>query len=37
MNQEPNEWAVLEATKAHSTEGHRYFEEVVVIDQFEFF
>jgi hypothetical protein len=32
----PNEWVVLEAaTKAHSSEGHRYIEEVVVIDQFD--
>jgi hypothetical protein len=27
----PNEWVVLEATKAHSSEGQRYIEEVVVI------
>lgn len=31
----PEEWVVLEATKAHSKEGHRYIEEVVVIDTFE--
>lgn len=31
----PNEWVVLEATKAHSSEGQRYIEEVVVIDQFD--
>ncbi|MEK3726182.1 hypothetical protein [Paenibacillus sp. FSL H8-0034] len=30
----PEEWVVLEATKAHSKEGHRYIEEVVVIDAF---
>ena len=30
----PEEWVVLEATKAHSAEGHRYIEEVVVIDTF---
>ena len=30
----PEEWVVLEATKAHSKEGHRYIEEVVVIDTF---
>ncbi|QGQ99325.1 hypothetical protein EHS13_32915 [Paenibacillus psychroresistens] len=31
----PNEWVVLEAIKAHSSEGQRYIEEVVVIDQFD--
>lgn len=31
----PNEWVVLEATKAHSEEGSRYIEEVVVIDKFD--
>ncbi|MFW5437627.1 hypothetical protein [Paenibacillus apiarius] len=31
----PNEWVVLEATKAHSKEGQRYIEEVVVIDKFD--
>jgi hypothetical protein len=30
----PNEWVVLEATKAHSNDGHRYIEEVVVINRF---
>lgn len=30
----PEEWVVLEATKAHSKEGHRFIEEVVVIDTF---
>ncbi|MEX2460042.1 MAG: hypothetical protein WD469_01855 [Paenibacillaceae bacterium] len=30
----PDEWVVLEATKAHSDEGQRYIEEVVVIDRF---
>jgi hypothetical protein len=31
----PNEWVVLEATKAYSQDGHRYIEEVNVIDRFE--
>jgi len=31
----PNEWVVLEATKAYSMDGNRYIEEVVVIDKFE--
>ncbi|KPV58528.1 hypothetical protein QJ48_15940 [Paenibacillus sp. A3] len=31
----PEEWVVLEATKAHSKEGYRYIEEVVVMDTFE--
>lgn len=31
----PNEWVVLEATKAHSTDGNRYIEEVVVLDRFD--
>ena len=31
----PNEWVVLEVLKAHSDNGHRYIEEVVVIDRFE--
>ena len=26
----PNEWVVLEVIKAHSDNGHRYIEEVVV-------
>ncbi len=30
----PEEWVVLEATKAYSKEGQRYIEEVVVIDTF---
>ncbi|PYI51342.1 hypothetical protein DLM86_25285 [Paenibacillus flagellatus] len=30
----PNEWVVLEATKAHSVSGNRYIEEVVVVDRF---
>ena len=30
----PNEWVVLEATKAYSQEGQRYIEEVVVLDRF---
>lgn len=31
----PNEWVVLEVIKAHSEVGHRYIEEVVVVDRFE--
>jgi hypothetical protein len=31
----PNEWVVLEVIKAHSRDGHRYIEEVVVIDRYE--
>lgn len=31
----PNEWVVLEVIKAHSRNGHRYIEEIVVIDRFE--
>ena len=31
----PNEWVVLEVIKAHSEDGHRYIEEVVVVDRFE--
>lgn len=31
----PNEWVVLEVIKAHSDNGHRYIEEVVVIDRFD--
>jgi hypothetical protein len=31
----PNEWVVLEVIKAHSKEGHRFIEEVIVIDRFE--
>ncbi|MFB5761998.1 hypothetical protein [Paenibacillus medicaginis] len=31
----PDEWVVLEATKAYSKEGHRYIEEMVVIDSFD--
>jgi len=30
----PNEWVVLEATKAHSKDGYRHIEEVIVIDRF---
>lgn len=30
-----NEWVVLEVIKAHSSDGHRYIEEVIVIDRFE--
>ncbi|MCR8635820.1 hypothetical protein [Paenibacillus radicis (ex Xue et al. 2023)] len=30
----PDEWVVLEATKAYSKEGHRYIEEVNVINTF---
>lgn len=31
----PNEWVVMEATKAYSSEGNRYIEEVIVIDRFD--
>lgn len=31
----PNEWVVLEATKAYSKEGQRFIEEMAVIDSFE--
>jgi hypothetical protein len=31
----PNEWVVLEVIKAHSKDGNRYIEEVVVINRFE--
>lgn len=31
----PNEWVVLEATKAYSADGNRYIEEVVVVDRFD--
>lgn len=31
----PEEWVVLEATKAYSKEGQRFIEEVVVIDSFD--
>lgn len=34
QEQFPDEWVVLEATKAHSMEGNRYIEEVVVVDRF---
>jgi hypothetical protein len=30
-----NEWVVLEVIKAHSRDGNRYIEEVVVVDRFE--
>lgn len=30
----PNEWVVLEATKAYSKDGYRHIEEIVVIDRF---
>lgn len=30
----PEEWVVLEATKAHSERGYRFIEEVFVIDTF---
>lgn len=30
----PNEWVVLEATKAYSEDGYRFIEEMVVIDKF---
>lgn len=31
----PNEWVVLEVINAHSDDGYRYIEEVVVVDKFE--
>lgn len=31
----PNEWVVLEVIKAHSIDGQRYIDEIVVIDRFE--
>ncbi|OMF25624.1 hypothetical protein BK133_21270 [Paenibacillus sp. FSL H8-0548] len=31
----PNEWVVLEATKAFSKEGQRFIEEMTVIDSFD--
>ncbi|MBP1970180.1 hypothetical protein J2Z83_002298 [Virgibacillus natechei] len=31
----PNEWVVLEATKAHSKQGKRYIDEVIVVDRFQ--
>jgi len=31
----PDEWVVLEATKAYSKDGDRFIEEVVVIDKFD--
>jgi hypothetical protein len=31
----PNEWVVLEATKAYSKEGQRFIEEMSVIDSYE--
>ncbi|QQK80829.1 hypothetical protein HUG20_13615 [Salicibibacter cibi] len=31
----PNEWVVLEVIKAHSENGYRYIEDVVIIDRFE--
>ncbi|MFC3747412.1 hypothetical protein [Paenibacillus sp. GCM10012306] len=31
----PDEWVVLEATKAYSKEGHRYIEEMDVIESFD--
>lgn len=31
----PNEWVVLEATKAYSREGQRFIEEMSVIDSYE--
>ncbi|MGG4207678.1 hypothetical protein ABEW60_25420 [Paenibacillus jamilae] len=30
----PNEWVVLEATKAYSKDGQRFIEEMTVIDTF---
>lgn len=31
----PNEWVVLEATKAFSKDGQRFIEEMTVIDSFD--
>ncbi|ASA19488.1 hypothetical protein [Paenibacillus donghaensis] len=31
----PNEWVVLEATRAYSREGQRFIEEMAVIDSYE--
>ena len=31
----PNEWVVLEVIEAHSDSGHRYIEDVIIIDRFE--
>lgn len=31
----PNEWVELEATRAHSKDGFRHIEEVIVIDRFQ--
>jgi hypothetical protein len=31
----PDEWVVMEAIKAHSENGSRYIDEVIVIDRFE--
>lgn len=31
----PNEWVVLEVINAHSENGYRYMEDVVMIDRFE--
>ncbi|SOC24999.1 hypothetical protein SAMN05880501_1182 [Ureibacillus xyleni] len=31
----PNEWVVLEVIVAHSDDGYRYIDEVVVVDKFE--
>lgn len=31
----PNEWVVLEVMRAHSKNGQRFIEEVVVVDRFE--
>lgn len=31
----PNEWVVLEAMNAYSSDGNRYIEEVVVVDRFD--
>lgn len=31
----PNEWVVLEVLRAHSINGYRYIEDVIIVDRFE--
>lgn len=35
QDQFPNKWVLLEVVKAHTLEGNRYIEEVVVVDRFD--
>lgn len=35
QRQFPNEWVVLEVIKAHSENGHRFIDEIIVIDRYE--